>query len=544
MVQPMSKFPHLFKAFDIPPVHLKNKITMAPLFTAYANGDGTVSELTLDHYRNLAIGGAAMIVVANAAVDHNGILSRYSLRVDDQRFLPGLKQLAETIKKEGAAAVLQLNHGGRFACGDIIYAPSSVSITDINIGGFYKTALKSQNFQRLWAVLTDAFQQRAQRLTEMADSDIKHVIMAYAKAAVRSKKAGFDMVEIHGGTGYLPVQFLSQRTNKRKDKYGGSLENRMRFPMELAQSVKDAVGPDFPVGYRFLADEWLRGGFSLDEAKIFAKALSGLRVAYFSVTGGSYESFFEPEIIEKSNEPGYMVYLAEQIKRQVDLPVIATGRITEPRLAEEILKKQHADLIGLARPLFADPLWPQKAQSGEEDTIVPCENCGTCFQLILTNRPALCSQWDKTKMIRRKSMSKKVRAPRMKILLAVDGSEDSVMGASYAADMLVNRKDVTVKILHIQTEESIKNKKETKEMIDLAQSLLLETGIPKEAISIHVRKENAGVARDILDEIKEGGYNTVILGRRGNSGALQFLFGSVSKKVLQNTKDCTVWVVD
>ena len=113
----MSKFPQLLKPFDIPPVHLKSKITMAPLFTAYANGDGTVSQLTLDHYRNLAGGGAAMIVVANAAVDHSGILSRYSLRADDQRFLPGLKQLAETIKEEGAAAVLQINHGGRFAVG-------------------------------------------------------------------------------------------------------------------------------------------------------------------------------------------------------------------------------------------------------------------------------------------------------------------------------------------------------------------------------------------------------------------------------------------
>jgi len=165
-------------------------------------------------------------------------------------------------------------------------------------------------------------------------------------------------------------QFLSPRSNRRKDEYGGSLENRMRFPLELIQSVKDAVGNDFPVGYRFLADEWLPDGISLDETKIFAKKLSERHVAYLSVTGGTYESFFSPEIIETSDKPGYMVYLAEQIKHVVDLPVIAAGRITTPELADEILRKKQADLIGLARPLFADPQWPQKAQKGDGDKIV------------------------------------------------------------------------------------------------------------------------------------------------------------------------------
>jgi len=540
----MIRFPQLFKPFAIHPVQLRNRITMAPLFTGYAHGDGRVSRLTLDHYKTLAGGGAAMIVVANAVVDQSGTLSRYSLRVDDDQFLPGLRKLAETIKKEGAAAVLQINHGGRFSRGENIYGPSSVSFTNINIGGFYKTALKSRNFQYMWSLLSEAFQQRAQRLKVMTLADIKHIIEAYTRAACRAKASGFDMVEIHGGTGYLPVQFLSPRTNRRKDEYGGILENRMRFPLELFRSVKDGVGLDFPVGYRFLADEWLKGGFSLKEAKLFAERLSALQVDYLSVTGGTYESFFDPEVINKSQEPGYMVCLAEQIKALVDCPVITTGRIMTPELAEDILEHEKADLIGLARPLFADPLWPEKACAGKQSTIVPCENCGTCFQMILTDRPALCSQWDKAKLVRRKSMSKKVRQPNQKILLAMDGSEDALMGASYAARMLAKRKDIVVTILHIQTDESIKNEKEINEMIDFARHLLVEAGIPEKSIAIQIGKETAGVARDILDAVKAGGHDTVILGRRGLSRTQQLLFGSVSNKVVKNANNCTVWVVD
>jgi 2,4-dienoyl-CoA reductase-like NADH-dependent reductase (Old Yellow Enzyme family)/nucleotide-binding universal stress UspA family protein len=540
----MPKFPCLFEPFIIPPFHLKNRITMAPLFTAYAHRDGTVSQLTLDHYKEVAQGGAAMIVVGNAAIDPSGTLSQHSLRADDDRFLPGLSHLAETIKKEGAVATLQINHGGRFARGETLYAPSSIFFSDINFGGLYKTAFRSLNIQQQWAILSEAFHQRPRRSKKMTVADIQRIITAYAKAAARAKKAGFDMVEIHGATGYLPVQFLSPRTNKRKDRYGGDLENRMRFPVELTERVKDTVGSDFPVGYRFLADEWIPGGFSIDEAKIFAGRLSALRIAYLSVTGGTYESFAIPEIIEKSHEPGYMVYLARQIKALVNVPVITAGRITTPDLAEEILREKKADLIGLARPLFADPQWPEKAQTGKENAIVPCKDCGTCFQCVVADRPALCMQWGKTKLIKRKSMVKEMQNPRKKILVTMDGSEHAIMGAAYAGDMLANRKDVTVTLFHIQTDESIKNENGIREMMDIARSFLVKAGIPEEAITVQIRKKKAGIGNDILDEIAAGGYGTVVVGRRGGSIAQQLLFGSVSGKIVQNAQNCTVWVVE
>ncbi len=540
----MQKFSHIFKPFAIPPVQLKNRITMAPLFIAYAYPEGTVSPLLLSHFEELAKGGVAMIVVANVSVDPSGILSRYSLRADHDRFIPGLSKLAQTIKKGGAVATLQINHGGRFALGDNVYAPSSIPLTDIHAGGFYKNVLKSLDIQQQWEFLSEAIHRLSNRPEEMSLSDIQRILSAYAEAAKRAKKAGFDMVEIHGATGYLPVQFLSPRTNVRKDRYGGNLENRMRLPIELVKSVREAVGSNFPVGYRFLADERMPNGFSLDESKIFARKLSNLDISYLSVTCGTYEFFYNPEIIKKIYKPELMISLAEQIKQVVNIPVIASGRIATPELAEKILREEKADLIGLARPLFADPKWVQKALSGEEDKIVPCTECGTCFQSAVTERAALCPQWERIKIMKRKNMIKDMQNPRKNILVTMDGSENAAMGAAYAADILRNRKDVKLTLLHIQKEGSIPNEIEVRKMMDMAKALLLEAGIPKKAITVKLLPKKMGVARDILNELEEGAYGTVIIGRRGISKAEQFLLGSVSNKIIQNAKNCSVWIID
>ncbi len=378
----------------------------------------------------------------------------------------------------------------------------------------------------------------------MTKKDIKRITCAYADAALRGQKAGFDMVEIHGGTGYLPVQFLSRRTNKRRDRYGGGLENRMRFPLEIVAAVKAVLGASYPLGYRFQADEWLPNGFSLDEAKIFAVQLSARNISYLSVTGGTYESFSIKEIIEKMHQPCYMVYLAEHVKSVVDVPVIASGLIVTPDLAEEVLESKKADLIGLARPLFADPQWPQKAFVEKVETIVLCDDCETCLKRLLTEQPVICSKWDRAKLILRRHMIQEVQRPNKKILIAMDGSENAAMGAAYAGEMLKNRKDVSITLIHIQTEESSQNETEIRKMMDLSKNMLVKAGIPEKAITIFFRKKKTGIARDLLEEIVENNYGTVIVGRRGLSRTQQFLFGSVSNKILQNTRGCTVWVVD
>jgi 2,4-dienoyl-CoA reductase (NADPH2) len=206
--------------------------------------------------------------------------------------------------------------------------------------------------------------------------------------------AGFDLVELHGGTGYLLAQFLSPRTNRRADAYGGPLENRMRFGLETLDRVKQAVG-GFPVGYRFLAHEWLPDGLDLSESLPFARALCENGAAYLSVMGGTYESFFLPAVVESSKKPGYMVPLSQAVKRHASVPVIAAGRISTPKIAEAVLEKGRADLIGLARVLWADPLWVRKARQGRSKEIVACRpTCNACMELVMKGRPAFCPQWE------------------------------------------------------------------------------------------------------------------------------------------------------
>jgi NADPH2 dehydrogenase len=360
---------HVFSPYEVGGLHLKNRLTMAPLFLGYAGEGGMVSPALLDHYRLMAQSGVALIVVENASVDHpvaSG--SHRELRADTDECLEGLARLARTIKQEGAVAGLQLNHAGRFAkVADQPVAPSPVE-------AFGRTP-------------------RALSVGEMQD-----IARKFAECAVRAQQAGFDFVEVHGGTGYLLASFISPRTNRRDDDYGGSLANRCRFPQEVVTAVKAAVG-DLPVGYRLLADEWMPGGLGIEESCRAAQLLESAGVAYLSVQGGMHESYGLPEVIERSKVPGYMVDLAASVKRVVGVPVIAAGRIDSGRLAEAILAEGQADLIGLARVLWADPEWPTKVREGREDEIVRCDCQDACNKLVAAGKAALCACWEREKFL-------------------------------------------------------------------------------------------------------------------------------------------------
>jgi NADPH2 dehydrogenase len=359
-------YPNLFKPLNLDGLRLKNRITMAPLYLGYAAAGGKISPLLLYHYKLMAHSGAAMIMVENASIAPGGSGAPRTIRCDHDRYVPGLAQLAASIKDQKSLAGLQINHAGRFAHVADPVAPSAVA----------------------------AFNRTPRELTR---KEITTVARQFAKAAFRVKKAGFDLVELHGGTGYLLAQFVSPRTNQRTDSYGGDLGNRMRFPLEVLKRVKDTVG-DFPVGYRFLAAEWLPDGLKLKESLVLAQALSQNGVAYISAMGGTYESFYLPEVVQKSRKPGYMVGLAGAVKKLVDVPVIAAGRISTPARAESILKARKADLIGLARVLWVDPQWPQKARQGRERAILKCgSKCDACMQLVMQGKPAFCPRWPKEK---------------------------------------------------------------------------------------------------------------------------------------------------
>ena len=295
-------YPHLFSEIRVGGLTLKNRLTMAPLYLGYAGSEGTVSDMVLEHYRLMAQSGVAMVVVENATVDHPvGSGSNRTLRADTDANLDGLKRLAAAIKAAGALACLQINHAGRFAAVADAVAPSPVP----------------------------TFGRTPQALTTR---QIRIIQNQFVKAALRVKQAGFDMVELHGGTGYLLSQFVSPKTNRRDDRYGGTLSKRIAFPLEVLKRVQDTVG-DFPIGYRFLADEWLPDGLKLKESLVLAQALAENGIAYISVMGGTYESFLLPEVVKKSKRPGYMVSLANAVKRKVKVPVITAGLPRGSRLA-------------------------------------------------------------------------------------------------------------------------------------------------------------------------------------------------------------------
>ncbi len=368
-------YKNLFSEITIDGLTLKNRLTMAPLYLGYAGKGGTISDMLLAHYRLMAQSGVAMVVVENSTVDHPvGSGSNRVLRADTDDHIDGLKTLAATIKQEDTLACLQINHAGRFAFATSEpVAPSAV----------------------------DTFGRTPTALTKTA---IDRIVDNYATAAGRAKAAGFDLVELHGGTGYLLAQFLSPRTNRRSDAYGGSLKNRQRFALEVLAGVQAAVG-DLPVGYRFLADEWLPDGLQIEESRQFARSLSQAGIAYISVMGGTYESFSRPDIVQKSKQAGYMLDLAADIRANVDVPIIAAGRLATGALADQAIGDGKTDLIGLARVLWTDPQWPQKVRDGREADILHCSpDCGdACMQMVMTGRPAFCVAWPPEKMKRWKA---------------------------------------------------------------------------------------------------------------------------------------------
>lgn len=354
----------LFSPFRLGPLTLANRIVCLPMYLAYPDPDHEVNSLMLDYYSEMADSGAGMVVVENVPVEPCGLGNPRTLLISEDRFIPGLARLAQAIKARGVAAVLQLHHGGRYAKRADRIAPSAVET---------------------WGVTPKVMDQ----------ADIDRVVAAFAAGARRAKEAGFDSVELHGGMGYLLTQFLSARTNLRHDGYGGELANRMRFPLEVLAAVRAAVGDGFPVGYRFLADEYVPGGLTLDETRPFALELASAGAAYLSVTAGCYDS--SPKYAEDDRHEAFMAPFAAAVKKAVPtMPIIAAGRIQQPETARAMLSDGAADLVGLGRIIFADPLWPKKAHGQIDEPINACApTCSLCFKRIIAQKPAYCARWPK-----------------------------------------------------------------------------------------------------------------------------------------------------
>jgi 2,4-dienoyl-CoA reductase-like NADH-dependent reductase (Old Yellow Enzyme family)/thioredoxin reductase len=356
----------LFEPIQIGTMKLKNRIVMPPMGTNFSTEDGSVTQRLINYHVERAKGGVGLIIVEGAYVEFRGKGSIRQLGVDHDDKIPGLRELATAIKANGAKVALQLFHGGRQSHSSIIGTqPVSASEVPCRLTGETPRALTI--------------------------SEIEAIVEVFAEAARRTKEAGFDAVEIHGAHGYLINQFLSPLTNRRTDQYGGDLKKRARFLLEILERIREKVGGSYPVLCRINGDDYIEGGITLEEAKMTAKMLEHGGVDALHISGGIYDSPIPVTTAPMALPHGIMVHLAAGIKEVVSIPVIAVGRLDDSELAEEILRREKADLVSIGRALLADPYFPKKVAAGTLDEINPCIACDECIGKLFYNEDIACS---------------------------------------------------------------------------------------------------------------------------------------------------------
>ncbi len=361
--KPTNKFPNLFSPTKLGSLHLKNKIIRAANTTLYASPqDGTVTQLLLDHYAVEAAGGVGLCLVEAASVNINSRLQYGEPTLDSDYALGGLWNLSETIKMNGAKAGIQLIHAGR-QC--LVQEKTPVAPSPKKDGYFQ-------------------VQPRA-----LEEAEIEEILDSFAHAVDRAQRAGFDCVEIHGAHGYLPAEFLSLEANHRTDKWGGSLENRAQFGLEIVRRSRKKVGSKFPIIYKISAVEYVENGVTLEDSLKFSRWLEEAGVDAIAVSAGTGE-VWEHTVAPTHYPYGNLVHLAEAVKAEINIPVIAVGAINEPTMAEQILSDGKADFISMCRAITADPDWPNKAAAGKPEEIRPCIRCNDCLDTILPGTPMRC----------------------------------------------------------------------------------------------------------------------------------------------------------
>ncbi len=347
----------LFTPGKIGPLTLKNRVIMASMTTRTADEAGFVTDDCIAYYTARASGGVGLITVEMAAPERAGKHRHFELGISDDKFSPGLRKLVNAIHDAGARAGIQLGHGGGHTRVDVSgekpIAPSA--IPHLVQEGHTETIVPE----------------------EMSIERIAQTVRAFADAAVRAQDAGFDMVEIHAAHGYLISQFLTPYENRRNDQYGGSLENRGRFGLEILKQVRMAA-PKLAVIFRLNGDDFFGGGLTFEEAQQVAIWAAERGAHAIHMSGGHYRSQPSAAIMippMATPETPFLHYAAE-VRKSVNVPVIAVGRMGQPEQAIAAIENGHADFIALGRPLLADSHWVQKAECGKAVRL--CLACNTC----------------------------------------------------------------------------------------------------------------------------------------------------------------------
>ncbi|NVM55218.1 MAG: FAD-dependent oxidoreductase [Candidatus Helarchaeota archaeon] len=351
----MSELKKLFKPAVIGKMKLKNRFVMAPL-NNHLSDLGLVSDRLIKFLERRAQGGVGLIIMEATCVDWpRGKAGIAPPRIDDWKYVPRLGELVEIVHQYNTKIAVQLHHAGRqqsLVCSEDeeIIAPSPIPCTATG------------------AVMPH----------ELTIDEIEEIQDMFLEAAQRAKYAGFDAVELHGAHGYLINQFISPYSNKRTDEYGGDFEGRMTFAVELVEGIKNALGNDYPIIFRLSGDEFIEGGFTIEDAKQISQNLEEVGVDALDITAGIYESepswwariFPTPAFPKGCNVP-----LGESIKKVVNIPIIIVGRLGDPIDAEKVIAEGKADFVAIGRALLADPDIPKKAYEGRLVDIRPCIYC-------------------------------------------------------------------------------------------------------------------------------------------------------------------------
>ena len=345
----------VFEPTSIGQMQLKNRIVMPPIGTNYAEEGGAIGQRTLDYYEARARGGVGLIIVEGSAPNpqHTG---SHQASLGDDKFISGWRKLTDVAHKYNARIAIQIMHSTmeNWDGKAVQVSPSPVIVPT-----------------RVMGILGEPPH-------ELTEEGIAERVGWFASAARRAREAGFDGVEIHGAHQYLVAAFLSSATNQRKDKYGGSVENKARFLVEIIQAVREEVGPDFPVWVRINAREWgVENGITIEETKQVVPLAVEAGAQAIHVSGYGAGSYITTAPI--SDTPGFLVPLAEEVKKLTNVPVIAVGRL-DLELGERILEEGKADLIAIGRRLMADPDLPNKVAEGRLDEAIPCIGCMECIE--------------------------------------------------------------------------------------------------------------------------------------------------------------------
>ena len=352
-------FPHLCSPITIGRVTFRNRMFSAPMGGTDITNDGCIGPKSTAFYELRGKGGAGAVTVSECMVHPETDGSHaYHLDTSILNSLAAATYTADAIHRHGAVPSLELSHSGMYA-------------------GTYMTDKSKQHNMHQWGP-SDTVRPDGVPVKALTTDMLSDIVASYGRVAGLAKRAGFGMIMIHGGHGWLLNQFLSPYFNKRTDEYGGSLENRCRLAIEVLKSVREAVGPGFPIEFRMSGSELFEGGYDLAEGVRIAQMIEPY-VDIIHVSAGTYQRGFGDTHPSMFKEHGCNVYLAAEIKKHVSVPVATLGGLNDPKQMEEIIASGKADIVYMARALLADPFLPRKIMENREDEIVHCLRCFTCM---------------------------------------------------------------------------------------------------------------------------------------------------------------------